>query len=109
MLKVIIAVIVSGIVIYLGNEHGIMLWMGAAILCAILESALFNNIVLFIPAAVGGAGAFGQFFMNDAKTASFAAVAIGVVSLMLLFKEMTEDKKVVEEIKRNNMKKLRNY
>jgi hypothetical protein len=105
MLKVIIAVIVSAIVIYLGNTHGIMLWMGAAI----LESALFNNIVLFIPAAVGGAGAFGQFFMNDAKTASFAAIAIGVVSLLLLFKEMTEDKKVVEEIKRENMKKLRNY
>jgi membrane protein implicated in regulation of membrane protease activity len=109
MLKVIIAIIVSAGVIYLGNEHGIMLWMGAAIVCAILESTLFNNIVLFIPAAVGGAGAFGQFFMNDAKTASFAAVAIGAVSLMLLYKEMTEDKKVVEEIKRDNMKKLRNY
>ena len=107
MMKVAIALIVSATVIVFGHEHGVPFWIAAAVSCAFLETVLFNNIIFFIPASSAAAGGFGQFFIGDTQTATTIAVVAGVATLLLLFKEMTHDKKAELEIKRENMKKLR--
>ena len=108
MIKAIFAVVISSAVIYMGSEHGIIMWISAAIACAFLETVILNNIVFFIPAAAGGAGAFGQFFVGDTKTATIAAVVVCLTTMTLMYKELTKNVKAQELAKQQTMKKLRN-
>lgn len=109
MLKIAIATIVSIFAMVMGYENGAVAWIGAAVICAILETAIFNNVIFFVPSAVGGAGAFAQFFLGDATTAVIAAGAAGVGVVLLMFKELTHDKKAEEQAKLASMKKVRGY
>ena len=107
MMKIAIALIFSAGVIAFGHEHGTTFWIAAAISCALIETVILNNIVFFIPASSAAAGGLGQFMTGDSHTALMIAVAAGVISLFLLFKEMTQDKEAEIQVKRDNMKKLR--
>jgi len=107
MNKVIFALIISAIVAFLGQQHGNLAWVGAAVLCICLETTLFKNIVFFIPAAVGAAGALAQFSTGNVQTALIASLVAALGMTALLYKELTHDKKAEEKARLANLRKIR--
>ena len=106
MNKIIFALIISAVVVFLGQQYGSLAWVGAAVLCICLETTLFKNIVFFIPAAVGAAGTLAQFSTGNVQTALIASLVAALGMTALLYKELTHDKKAEEKARLASMKKL---
>jgi hypothetical protein len=109
MNKVIFALIISAVVVFLGQQYGGLAWVGAAVLCICLETTLFKNIVFFIPAAVGAAGTLAQFSTGNVQTALIASLVAALGMTALLYKELTHDKKAEEKARLVSMRKVRGY
>lgn len=109
MLKIAIATIVSAVIMVLGYHQGTFIWVGAAVLCAILETTIFKNTMLLVPSAAAGAGALTLYLTGDAQTAVIASFVMGAVMIQLLFKELTHDKEAEEKAKQANMRKTRGH
>lgn len=109
MNKVIFAVVISAVVVFMGQQHGTLGWIGATVLCMCLETMLFKNMVFFIPAAVGAAGTLAQYSTGNVQTALVASLVAALGMTVLLYKELTYNKKAEEKAKLASMRKVRGY
>ena len=107
MQKVIIAIVVSAVIMTQGYEQSAFIWLCAALACIVLETAIFNNLVFFIPAAVAAAGALVQFSTGDAHMTMIASSVAAIGMTVLMFKELSRDKKGEEKAKLASLKKVR--
>ena len=108
MQKLIIAIVVSAVILTQGYQQSAFIWLCAALACITLETAIFNNLVFFIPAAAAAAGAMAQFSTGDAHTTMIASSVAAIGMTVLLFKELSRDKKAEEKARLANLKKVRN-